>query len=154
MANFLKKGMGLFGKLVDTLKGNPTGVCFVNSVVMIICADGEADEAEFQKLQDIVQSDQATASAMMAATESENVVSLIQAVKIRAQELVGSQASQNYDLLKLRLLAEIKEKQKGMKPVDKQVLIAILEKLIMADEKVGVQEQETLKEIKTALEVS
>ena len=77
-----------------------------------------------------------------------------QAVKIRSQELVGSQASQNYDLLKLRLLAEIKEKQKGMKTVDKQVLVAILEKLIMADEKVGMQEQETLKEIKMALEVS
>ena len=152
--SFIKKGMGIFGKLVDTLKGNPTGVCFVHSVVMIICADGEADEAEFQRLQAIVQSDQATASAMMAATESDNVVSLIQAVKIRAQELVGSQASQNYDLLKLRLLAEIKEKQKAVKPVDKQVLIAILEKLTMADDKVDLHEQETLKEIKIALEVS
>lgn len=146
--------MGIFSKLVDSLKGNPTGVCFVNSVVMIICADGEADDSEFQKLQDIVESDKATAASMMAATESENVVSLIQAVKIRSQELVGSQASQNYDLLKLRLLAEIKDKQKGMKPVDKQVLVAILEKLIMADNKVDPQEQETLREIKIALEVS
>ncbi|MEM9275023.1 MAG: hypothetical protein AAGA80_18965 [Cyanobacteria bacterium P01_F01_bin.143] len=152
--NFIKKGMGIFSKLVDSLKGNPTGVCFVNSVVMIICADGEADDSEFQKLQDIVESDKATAASMMAATESENVVSLIQAVKIRSQELVGSQASQNYDLLKLRLLAEIKDKQKGMKPVDKQVLVAILEKLIMADNKVDPQEQETLREIKIALEVS
>ena len=146
--------MGIFGKLVDSLKGNPTGVCFVNSVVMIICADGEAEDSEFQKLQDIVESDKATAASMMAATESENVSSLIQAVKIRSQELVGSQASQNYDLLKLRLLAEIKDKQKGMKPVDKQVLVAILEKLIMADNKVDPQEQETLREIKIALEVS
>ena len=152
--NFIKKGMGIFGKLVDSLKGNPTGVCFVNSVVMIICADGEAEDSEFQKLQDIVESDKATAASMMAATESENVSSLIQAVKIRSQELVGSQASQNYDLLKLRLLAEIKDKQKGMKPVDKQVLVAILEKLIMADNKVDPQEQETLREIKIALEVS
>lgn len=146
--------MGIFGKLVDSLRGNPTGVCFVNSVVMIICADGEAEDSEFQKLQDIVESDKATAASMMAATESENVSSLIQAVKIRSQELVGSQASQNYDLLKLRLLAEIKDKQKGMKPVDKQVLVAILEKLIMADNKVDPQEQETLREIKIALEVS
>lgn len=152
--NFIKKGMGIFGKLVDSLRGNPTGVCFVNSVVMIICADGEAEDSEFQKLQDIVESDKATAASMMAATESENVSSLIQAVKIRSQELVGSQASQNYDLLKLRLLAEIKDKQKGMKPVDKQVLVAILEKLIMADNKVDPQEQETLREIKIALEVS
>ncbi len=154
MQNFIKKGMGMFGKLADTLRGNPTGVCFVNSVVMIICADGEAEDSEFQKLQDIVESDQATAAAMMAATESDNVFSLIQAVKIRAQELVGSQASQNYDLLKLRLLAEIKDKQKKMKPVDKQVLVAILDKLIMANDKVDPQEQETLREIKTALEVS
>jgi len=154
MKDFIKRGMGIFGKLVDSLKGNPTGVCFVNSVVMIICADGEADDSEFQKLQDIVESDKATAASMMAATESENVSSLIQAVKIRSQELVGSQASQNYDLLKLRLLAEIKDKQKGMKPVDKQVLVAILDKLIMADNKVDPQEQETLREIKTALEVS
>ena len=146
--------MGILGKVVDSLKGNPTGVCFVNSVVMIICADGEAEDSEFQRLQEIVQADQATASAMMAATESDNVLSLVQAVKIRAQEVVGSQASQNYDLLKLRLLDEIKDKQKAMKPVDKQVLIAILEKLTMADEKVDLQEQETLKEIKTALEVS
>ena len=152
--NFIKQGMGIFGKLVDSLRGNPTGVCFVNSVVMIICADGEAEDSEFQKLQDIVESDKATAASMMAATESENVSSLIQAVKIRSQELVGSQASQNYDLLKLRLLAEIKDKQKGMKPVDKQVLVAILEKLIMADNKVDPQEQETLREIKIALEVS